>query len=995
MSIGSRGSRSNPAWLLAATPFLFTMPVQAQDAGGAEPIDEIVITGSRIPRAGFDTLMPAIVIDSQFLEDRGFTDIATALNELPAFGVPGNSTQGTQGSQSVGQSFVNLYGLGSQRTLTLVNGRRFVAGNSPSLGTAANAGAQVDLNMIPTALVERIETISIGGAPIYGADAIAGTVNVIMKQDFEGFDIRSSYGISQEDEMEETVFSVAWGANSADGRGNVSLAIEHSDREGMIEIDMPHLREGWQFRETGDPDFDLTLIAPGYANIVSQNGVLTPGTLMLPNFGIGAWPDGNYIQFTPSGGTQPYNVGTPTANAVWSVGGEGLFLPEVTALFTPLKRTIGTAFANYEIAPSVEVFAEFWAAQSESTELVNQPAYQSGFFGDESFALNFSVDHPFLSPEARNVIVGYGADNFYLHRASVDLQPGNQSFGKNNLYRGVLGFRGDFVAADRDFSWEVSYNRGRTDQATTDQDLDSRRMFYALDAVVAGDGSIQCRVVADPSSRPDEPTDPFGTSLPSNIYDDCVPLNIFGQGAPSADALAYINVLENATSTIDQEVWEAYIGSTNLFNLPAGGFGFSVGALTRTEESGFRPSGFTQGSFGRNLALQPIGGKFTSDEIYGEVYVPVISEDMDIPLISYLNLEGAYRYIDNDFAGTDDVWTVGLKYAPIPDIEIRGNVTRSVRAPAIQELFLPLSGLGSFAADPCDATLVGDGPNPATRQANCEAGGGGLPPIDTSTFVSSVRNASVQGLTGGNTNLANETADAWTAGIILRPRFVEGLQWSIDYVDFDIEDAITQFTLTQVMNACYDASDFPNSFCGQFTRQPNGQLPANNAFEVGFVNAGQRVFKAYVSEILYTFDGLGGTWDMFGSIQHIRESNRTLLGATTDFRGEIGNGQSEWQANLRARYSRDKWSAFLQPRFIGEGIWDNDAAPGRFSVPGEDDVIIWNTGFTYEFNDQISAQLNINNLTDELPPAAVIATGNDFIYDNIGRFYRVSLQIRL
>ncbi len=994
MSIGSRGSRFSKAWLLAATPFLFTTPAQAQSGDEEETLDEIVITGSRIPRAGFDTLMPAIVIDSQFLEDRGFTDVASALNELPAFGIPGNSTQGTQSSQSVGQAFVNLYGLGSQRTLTLVNGRRFVPGNSPSLGSGANAGGQVDLNLIPTVLVERIETISIGGAPIYGADAIAGTVNIIMKQDFEGFDIRANYGISQEDEMEETVFSVAWGANSADGRGNVSLAVEHSDREGMIESDMPHLRTGWQFRETGDPDFDLTLIQPGFANIVSGNGVLTPGATLLPNFGIGAWPDGAYQQFAPDGTLQVYDVGVPTANAVWSVGGEGLFLPDVTALFTPLKRTLATAFASYELSPGVEVFGELWTAQSESTELVNQPAYQSGFFGDESFALNFSVDHPLLSQQARDTIVGYGQDNFWLQRASVDLQPGNQSSGKVNLLRGVLGFRGDFAAGDRDFNWEVSYNRGRTDSSTTDQDIDSRRFFYALDAVNTPDG-VQCRVVADPSSRPDEPANPFGTALPSNIYDDCVPLDIFGQGRASAEALAYINVLEQATSTIDQTVWEANIGTTNLFNLPAGGFGAVLGIQSREERSDFRPSGFTQGQFGRNTALQPVAGGYQSDEIYAEFYAPIISEDMDIPLVSYMNVEGAYRYIDNDFAGTDNVWTVGLKYAPIPDIEIRGNVTRSVRAPAVQELFLPQSGTGSFANDPCDATLVGDGPNPSTRQANCEAGGGGLPPIDTSTFVSNVRNASVQGTTGGNLNLANEVADAWTAGIILRPRFAEGLQWSIDYVDFDIEDAITSFTLTQVMNACYDAADFPNAFCSQFSRGADGQLPSTNAFQVGFVNAGQRVFKAYVSEILYTFDGLGGTWDLFGSLQHIRESNRTLLGATTDFRGEITNGQSEWQANLRARYSRDKWSAFLQPRFIGEGIWDNDAADGRFSIPGEDHVIIWNTGFRYDFTDQIGAQININNLTDELPSAAAIATGNDGIYDNVGRFYRVSLQIRL
>jgi outer membrane receptor protein involved in Fe transport len=1001
MTIDSRGLRVKFAWLLSVTPLLFSnVSAQTSDDAEFEDVEEIIVTGSRIPRSGFDTLQPAIVIDSEFLEDRGFTDVATALNELPAFGMPGNSTQGTQGSQSVGQSFVNLYGLGSQRTLTLVNGRRFVAGNSPSLAIGANAGAQVDLNMIPTALVDRIETISIGGAPIYGADAIAGTVNVIMKSDFEGLEFRSSYGQSAEGEMEETVFSLAWGANSADGRGNVTLGVEHSDREGMIESDMPHLQTGWQFREQGDPNFDLSLISPGYANIVSNNGILTPGNLMLPNFGVGQWPDGSYTQFAPDGGVQGYNVGEPTANAVWSVGGEGLFLPDVTPLYTPLKRTLATAFASYEIAPEVEIFAEVWAGQSEATELVNQPAYQSGFFATYEAELNFQIDHPYLTQEARDFLANQGADNFYLHRASTDLQPGNQSNGKVNLYRGVLGFRGDFVAmGDREFTWDVSFNRGRTDMSTTDQDLDNNRFFYALDAVQTPDG-IQCRVVADPSSRPPEPSDPFGTSLPSNIYDDCQPLNLFGQGQPSQAALQYINVLESAVTTIDQEVIEANFGTGNLIELPAGGLGVNLGISTRTESSEFAPSGFTQAGYGRNDPLQPVVGEFTSDEIYGEFFAPIISPDMDFPLVYNLQVEGAYRYLDNDRAGTDDVWTMGFKYAPIPDIEFRANVTESVRAPAIQELFLPQSGTSSFAGDPCDATLVNSGPNPAARLANCEAGGAGLPPIDTSTFVSQVRNASVNGTTGGNTSLVNETAETWTAGIIFRPRFLDGLQWSIDYIDFDIADAITEFTLTNVMTTCYDADAFPNPFCSQFQRQADGQLPPNNAFQVGFVNAGQRTYKAYVSEILYGFDALGGDWDIFGSLQHVTESTRTLLGATTDFRGEVATtaanpGAPEWQANIRVRYSRDRWSAFLQPRFIGEGIWDNDAAPDRFTVPGEDNVWIWNTGFNYEFTDSISAQLNINNISDKLPSPGAIATGNDSRYDNVGRFYRVSLQIAL
>ena len=582
-----------------------------------------------------------------------------------------------------------------------------------------------------------------------------------------------------------------------------------------------------------------------------------------------------------------------------------------------------------------------------------------------------------------------------MHRASTDLQPdGNASTGKTNLLRGVLGLRGDFTAADRDFTWDVSYNRGRTDTVNSNSDISSDRFFYSLDAVTATDGSIQCRVTADPASRPVNSGVPFGTSTTTDAFDDCVPLDIFGQGRPSQEALNYIGIVDTATTVIDQEVFEANLGTTELFDLPAGSFGVNFGVSTRTESGNFGTSGFTELGLGRSSATFPVKGEFQTDEVYAEFYAPIFSEDMDIPGIEYLHMEGAYRYLDNDFAGTDDAWTVGLKYAPIPDIELRANVTRSVRAPAITELFLPLSGTFVFATDPCDTANIDSGPNPSARAANCAAGGSGLPGI-TQPFTSSVRNASVLGKTGGNINLSNETADAWTAGLIIRPRFVEGLTMSIDYVDFDIADAIEQFTLTQLMEACYDSDGFPNSFCSAFNREPDGQVPSSNAFTTGYVNAGQRTYQAWTSEILYSFEALQGQFDVSGTLLNITQFDRTLLGTTTDFKGEITNGASEWQANFSGRYSRDNWSAFLQTRYIGEGIWDNDAAADKYTIPGEDGVWIINTGFRYDITDQIGVQFNINNLFDELPSAASIATGNSFVYDNIGRFYGLGLRVSL
>ena len=1010
MNTCMRSVRLITAWssLFACALSISSVQAQQSDTGDSDEIEEITVTGSRIPRAGFDTMMPAIVVDAQFIQDRGFTDIASALNEVPAFGVPGNSTEGGQSSQSVGQNFVNFFGLGSQRTLTLVNGRRFVSSNSPSLFVGANAGLQVDLNMIPASLIERVETIAIGGAPIYGADAIAGTVNVIMKRDFEGFDIKTSYGASSEGDLEETEFALAWGANSSDGRGNVVLSVEYTDRKGLFESERDHHRTGWQFREPSDATipFDRVLVSNAHANIVSNNGVITPGALLLPNFGIGNF-DGAYLQFSPDGSLVPYDVGTPTGNAVWSIGGEGLFLPDVTALFTPLERTLANGFAHYEIAEGVEVFAEVWVAHMESSEAANQPAYQSGFFGDESLSLEFAINHPMLTPSAQATLAGLTdggvpITTFHLQRSSVDLRPdNNKNDAEMNLLRVVGGLQGEFEAGNRFWNWDVSYNVGQSTADTRSTDVVSERFFYALDVIADPvTGELGCRVVIDATSRPPSAADPYGTGLEASRFDTCVPLDIFGAGRPSQAALDYVTVNRVAKTIINQSVVSANIG-TDIYELPAGALGVAIGVEHREEKGNFQSGGFSELGLGRSVPVNSVIGKYETDEFYAEFYAPLVSDDMGIPLVSSASVEGAWRTVDNSFAGKDDIWTIGGRYAPIPDVELRGNVTRSVRAPAITELFLPKSGLFSFANDPCDATFVNQGPNPAARRANCIAGAPGIPGIpDPDTFVSQVRNASVNGVTGGNLNLKNEVADAWTVGLVLRPRFVEGLSIAIDYVDIDIEDAIESFTLTQIMESCYDQAGFPNAFCSLFTRQANGQLPPNKAFESGFVNAGQRTFKGITLEGVYSMDLLGGGFDVTASILNLREDITRIQESIQDDTGEVG--QSEWQGQLNFRYSRNQWAGMLQTRFIGGGPWSNDDARVANGDPQDardilenGDVWLVNGSFVYDINETIGLQLNINNIFDKLPSPGSIASGNDAVYSNIGRFVRFGVTVSL
>jgi iron complex outermembrane receptor protein len=1015
MNIVKRSVRSITAWSLLSVCALSVSPLQAQQSDANEvddevTVEEIIVTGSRIPRAGFDTLMPAIVVDSQFIEDRGFTDIASVLNEIPAFGVPGNSTEGGQNTFSVGQNFVNFFGLGSQRTLTLVNGRRFVSSNSPSLFVNANAGLQVDLNMIPASLIDRVETIAVGGAPIYGADAIAGTVNVIMKKDFEGFDIKTSYGISGESDLQETEIGVVWGANTSDGRGNVVISAEYTDREGLIENGRDHHAAGYQFRETPNCAFTQCLISGGHANLVGQGGAITPSPTMIPNTGAGGWTGAadpttlDFWTFDTGGGLRPYDVGSPTANNVWSVGGEGIFLPDVTNLYTPLERTLVNAFGHYEIAEGVEVFGEFWVAKMRAKEMANQPAYQSFIFGPPSTALNFAIDHPMLTPSAQASIAALMWDDdddpltpdvaptsFWLQRASTDLRPNNNANDADmNLLRAVVGLRGEFDAADRIFNWDISYNNGRSDSDTRALDVDSERFFYALDVVVDANGDLACRVVADPSSRPADPGDIFGSSLPGqNRFSDCVPLDIFGQDRPSEESIAYINKFSVAKTEITQQVISANL-ATDLYELPAGPLGAAIGVEHREETADFQSGGWAQGGLGRNTPINSVLGEYETDEIYFEFYAPLVSEDMGIPLLSSASIEGAWRTVDNSFAGKDDIWTIGGRFAPVPDIEFRGNVTRSVRAPAVTELFLPLSGTNSFANDPCDARHIDEGSNPTARRANCIADG----IADPDTFISNVENASVRGVTGGNSALSNEIADAWTAGVILRPRFVEGLSLAIDYVNIEIEEAIESFTLTQLMDSCYDQSNFPNSFCSTFNRDPvTRQLTTVDAFQSGFINAGFREYEGITVDAVYSMDLMGGQFDVSANLYMPTTDETRVLESVDDSQGEPD--QADISGQLNFRYSRNNWSGLLQSRFIGEVDFNNTHQAGRRDIMGEDAVWIFNGGVTYDVNETIGLQLNINNLFDETPSPGAVAAGWDHVYNNVGRFVRFGVRVQL
>jgi iron complex outermembrane recepter protein len=479
-----------------------------------EELQEVVVTGSRIARPEFDNLQPTVTIDSKFLDQRGSLDIGQALSELPAFAIqPSSAANAPQGTFGIAQSFVDLYGLGSQRTLTLVNGRRFVSSNTSSLfnngSNTSNGGpgAQVDLNTVPTKLVDHVETISVGGAPIYGADAIAGTVNIILKKDYEGLDVDGLVGVSGQGDAWNYRARVLGGQNLFDGRANVTGVAEYTKTDGLVGTARPVYASDAGFLARAIPPAPgqcckTYLTAPVTVPQVSFGGVplvddvfFSPPIFGVPNTALGVTnAAGQVTQFGPTGSLIPYSTGIQSGNPVFNTGGDGLRLSTESNLLSPTERLNVDTVMHFQLNSAVDLFGEGYFSETHATTLRAQPFYNAAIFGTAAGTPqgNFvvSVNNPFLTPQDRQTIINalnnyaatlplggllYGGvtagpappgglpqpvsypawnnQQFYIARASVDLVSG-EATSTQTLWRGVTGARGDFSWGERNYNWK-------------------------------------------------------------------------------------------------------------------------------------------------------------------------------------------------------------------------------------------------------------------------------------------------------------------------------------------------------------------------------------------------------------------------------------------------------------------------------------------------------------------------------------------------------------
>lgn len=767
--------------------------------------NEIVVTGSRIARPEFSFPNPIQAYTSESIQQAGTTNLTDFLLDSPALrGSTDNidvAGSNLPNATYVGVNLLDLRNLGEERTLVLVNGRRHIAGYP---GTAA-----VDVNTIPVDLIDRIDILTGGTSAIYGADGVSGVVNFVLKRNFEGLSVRAQAGISQRGDSGNRYVSALWGSNFADGRGNIALSYEFNEVDRFSQrkrLSYGMTGPTWRFvRNPADFPDD-----PNIPDQVPLRDLLwldsSPGGAI--DVDLDELPD-----FTGEG--TPYDRGTPVRGSSFTRGGDSTPQESYFGDYTPgSRRHIANAFGSFEVNPALRFFGEAKYVRANALT-VSQPIYD--------FYTYLSPDNAFL---LQRFGAGVAPDGAYVAgRDHFDF--GIRTYtAKRDTYRGVAGVDGKLSDHLR---YELSYTFGQVDSTATSQnDRLTDRYFAALDAVVnPANGQVTCRINLPGQTLIEgfgvQPEFFDGTMAPRTFQPgECIPLNILGAGSPSPQALDWILVNHTDEARIRHHVVSGYVsGDTGgFFNLPGGPVGFALGAEYRKESSRFSPDELSQqGLLADYSTTAPERGSFSVKEAFGEINLPILE---DVPFADTLAVGGAVRVSDYTTVGTTTSWSVNGVYAPVRDLTFRGTYSQAVRAPNITELFQGAQGGFFFITDPCGIDQVTGGSS--TRQANCAAALTALD-IDPATFdpandPTSPQGSSIQGLTGGNPDLKEETAKTWTAGMVLRPRFLPGLNLAFDWYDIKIRDAINTPTATELVTLCYDQPTLDNVYCDALSRSP-------------------------------------------------------------------------------------------------------------------------------------------------------------------------------
>lgn len=944
----------------AVAPFA-AAPAQAQDAP-AEEEEAIVVTGSRIARANLTSPTAVTTVNAETIELSGEDNIAEVLRGVPSFGAPafspGNSNFLTAGN---GISTLQLRNLGEDRTLVVVNGRRYVSGVPGS--------AAVDFNTIPTDLIERVEVITGGASAIYGADALAGVINVILRDDYEGVEYRYQYGASDHGDDVNHRFSFLAGGNFADGRGNAVVNATFTQNAGVYARDRDN---------TAIDDIALCAITPA----IDPENCQTPVTNFFSSFA----PTGRFFDFstgesvTLSSGTGPSGTVVP-----WSTAQFGFNRQSQRRYSVPLERFMVAGNFRYDLTPSVEAFAETMFTHTEASSDIEPVPLQNADLSIDGIPCT----NPFAPPALVSALCDGGDTAIPFTRRMTEL--GNRgNTVRRNSYRVLLGFRGEI--ADQ-FDWEAYYGYGRTEDALQiGGQINAANMREALNAIdldgnPATTGDIVC---ANPVAR----------------AEGCVPINLFGAGSITPEAAAWARAPTQRQGLTQQEIAGATLGG-RMFAMPAGDAQFSIGAEWRREQAEDVPDALTQSGQNAINETLPTIGSYRVGEIFAEAEFPLLA---DMPFIHELTVGAAFRWSDYSSTGETEAYTGRLQWAPTDWLRFRAQLARAVRVPNIGELFSPAGENFAPVADPCNGVtaidVAGDIDNFCRADPNIAAR-----IAATGSFtLSQTEIQGTGGFTGGgNPTLDPEVADSVNIGFVLNPDFniPGGVVLSVDWYKIEIEQIIRALDRQETLALCYGAapSSFPNEFCARLERDDAG--PAFQRGELVAVNTSffndtvPQEFSGVDVSFSWTF-ALGDMVARAPGDLSLRTSWTHLLYETEDGPGdtvgEIGSAENKVQAG--AIYSLGPWSFSWETNYVGDSVASLDSGPEfEFSVG---DYVTHDIRIGWDVSESANFYFGSNNLLNEDAP--IVLTGipgntigtdtNADVYDPIGRTWYAGVRLR-
>lgn len=973
-----------------------TTPVEGQTAitqsATGEQVEtggDIVVTGSRIPQPNLESASPVTVVTSQEVKVSGTSRTEDLVNSLPqAFAAQGSNVS----NGATGTATVNLRGLGTSRTMVLINGRRMQPGD-PRQPVA-------DINFIPTQLIRRVDVLTGGASSVYGADAVAGVVNFIMDNTFTGFRIdgqasafnhyndvdgRVVRAMTEIADLfgQEFHFPRGWstnggaqdiagvfGASFDDGRGHVQAYATYRNQDPVLQ-------------STRDYSFcALGSFAPQY---VPDYGEFYCG-------GSSTSPQGRFI------------VVNPVTGGNYTLGPNQTFVPGFPLFnYAPYnffqrpdeRYTLGT-FANYEISPGFNPYLEAMFMNDRSDAQIAP----SGNFANTS---TLNCDNPLLSAQQLSIICPEGGtflDANGIERSTVVILRRNVEGGGRNSdqehtsWRVVAGMRGDIT---RGISYDTYYQYGKTKlEQIYENDFSVTRLQRALD------------VVTDPATG-----QPVCRTFLTGEDPNCVPWNIFQEGGVTPEALTYLQVPGFQVGYVSQTIAHGDVtiaGDEYGWRMPwaENGIGANIGVSyaknqlqTRVDEA-FR-TGDLAGQGGPTV---PVEGEFDVREIFGEIQIPIVENNF----IDLFQIGAGYRFsnyhvADNSF--NTDTYKISAELAPIEDVRFRGSYNRAVRAPNVIELFTPQSLGLAGATDPCA------GPNPAATLEECARTG-----VTAAQYGNISPNPANQynALFGGNPELSPEEADTYTAGVVIQPRFIPGLALTADYFDIRIQNLISSgFGFQTTLNACLQA----NQLCDLIQRDALGTLWLTGSFiRLNNVNIGGLETRGVDFQGSYgrRLGGWGtlnvsfvGTW-----LHDLLVDTGLALGDGLDgqydcaswYGATCGTPNPKWRHKLRIGLTMPsglgvsgQWRYFSK---VENDTLSNDPdlqiGDGPSSNPGDRELkamSFFDLAFTARLAQRLNLRVGANNIFDTDPPLASGNTvgppsgnGNTFpqVYDSLGRY---------